>query len=142
MKQCCKCGEGVVSGFIICKECHENSDAPLMFYIDQLAEDITLNYPLASCKLCIRGSCDSQQSGLTCRGGVKAFLMSRIKEYADNFKTAVEENKRYFDYLDRESVTKPIDRITSQHALIQAFPELNEFHARAVISIWRDIRGK
>ena len=83
MKACCKCGEGVSSGLIICSECHNNGDAPLMFYIDRLAEDIEFNYPSVKCELCINRSCEQQESGLVRQNGTKAFLLLKIKEYVE-----------------------------------------------------------
>lgn len=89
MKSCCKCGEPLVSGHILCGGCKAAGDAdlPLTYYIDRLAEDITLEY-MGMCDLCVHKRCDSQQSGLTCRRGVKAYLLSLIPGYEETLRKA------------------------------------------------------
>lgn len=90
MKSCCKCGELLISGYILCSDCKEvmSTDLSLTCFIDQLAEDITLDY-MGMCDLCVHKQCDGQQSGLTCRNGVKVYLLNLIPKYSKKINVEV-----------------------------------------------------
>ena len=138
MKSCCKCGKSLLSGYILCSECKEVNSLPLRYYIDQLAEDIVLEHP-NRCSFCIRGSCDNQQSGLTCRYGVKEFLVGKIKPYSDNLEASLVMYKDHYALLDGLNSENCIS--DAENRLEEAFPGLSEYNAHAILSTWKDIRS-
>ena len=109
----------------------ENSTIPLNYYIDQLAEYIVLDANVNMCGLCIRGSCNSQQSGLTCRYGVKAFLQNKAGEFVDVLEMDWHHNRAYYEFLDTLSDGEPID--VARNALLDRFGELTDFRASAIV---------
>ena len=109
----------------------KTSATPLNYYIDQLAEYIVLDANVNMCGLCIRGSCNSQQSGLTCRYGVKAFLQNKAGEFADVLKMDLQHNRAYYEFLDTRSGGEPID--AARDALLTCFGELTDFRASAIV---------
>ena len=86
MPSCAICKEPITSGVVLCGHCAKGL-APytipteLAWFIDQLAEEIVLNNDIHSCTMCAIGSCPGQVSGLTCRNGVKAWLLSQAKRF-------------------------------------------------------------
>ena len=109
----------------------KTSAIPLNYYIDQLAEYIVLDANVNVCGLCIRGSCNSQQSGLTCRYGVKAFLQNKAGEFADVLEMDLQHNRAYYEFLDTRADGEPID--TARNALLDRFGELTDFRASAIV---------
>lgn len=89
MKSCCKCGKSLLSAHILCTECKDSDSLPLRYYIDQLAEEIVLDHA-GMCSFCVWDECDHQQSGLTCRNGVKEYLIGKIETYAYNLNANTE----------------------------------------------------
>lgn len=85
MPSCTICKKSVTTGIVLCGHCAKGL-APytlpteLAWFIDQLAEKIVLDDNIYPCSMCALGSCTGQVSGLTCRNGVKAWLLSRAKE--------------------------------------------------------------
>ena len=108
-----------------------NSTVPLNYYIDQLAEYIVLDADVNMCGLCVRGSCNSQQSGLTCRYGVKAFLQNKGSEFADILEMDRHHNHAYYEFLDNRAAGEPID--VARDALLAGFGELTDFRANAIV---------
>lgn len=86
MPSCAICKEPITSGIVLCGHCAKGL-APytlpteLAWFIDQLAEEIVLNNDIHPCTMCAIGSCPGQVSGLTCRNGVKAWLLSQAKRF-------------------------------------------------------------
>jgi len=111
----------------------QNSTIPLNYYIDQLAEYIVLDAEANMCGLCIHGECNSQQSGLTCRYGVKAFLQGKSGDFADVLQMDLRHNRAYYDYLKGFS-GEPID--VARDALLSGFSELTDIRASAIVLTW------
>lgn len=53
----------------------------LAWFIDQLSEKIILEKSIYACAMCAIKDCPSQASGMTCRNGVKAWLLSQANEF-------------------------------------------------------------
>ena len=49
--------------------------------IDQLSEEIVLDNHIYACAMCAMPTCNSQVSGMTCRNGVKAWLLTKAKQF-------------------------------------------------------------
>lgn len=86
MSSCAICKEPIVSGIVLCGHCAKRLvpytlPTELAWFIDQLAEEIVLNNDIYPCTMCAIGSCSGQVSGLTCRNGVKAWLLSQAKRF-------------------------------------------------------------
>lgn len=86
MPSCLICKEKVTSGFVVCGKCAHKLEpftlpTDLAYFIDRLAENIVRDENIQTCHMCSIGSCSSQVSGLTCRNGVKAWLLSKAGEY-------------------------------------------------------------
>lgn len=84
MPNCMICKDTVTSGFVVCGHCAKKLEPytltpELSFYIDQLAESIVLSNTVHACGLCAIGDCAEQVSGLTCRNGVKAWLLQQAQ---------------------------------------------------------------
>lgn len=86
MPNCAICKKPVTSGIVLCGDCAKGL-APytlpteLAWFIDQLAEEIVLNNAIYPCTMCSMPTCTSQVSGLTCRNGVKAWLLSQAERF-------------------------------------------------------------
>lgn len=86
MPNCAICKKPVTSGIVLCGDCAKGL-APytlpteLAWFIDQLAEEIVLNNAIYPCTMCSMPTCTSQVRGLTCRNGVKAWLLSQAKRF-------------------------------------------------------------
>lgn len=115
----------------------EHKDYPallLEYYIDQLAEHIVLDAD-GMCSLCVRGSCYYQVSGLTCRNGVKAWLLERRPEY-EEFLT--EELQKEFHYLDELRSSNVTNMYGAVPYLQEQFPYWSEAWYAHVLKIWMD----
>lgn len=55
--------------------------ADLAWFIDQLSEEIVLDNDVYACAMCAMPTCNSQVSGMTCRNGVKAWLLTKAKQF-------------------------------------------------------------
>lgn len=85
MPSCAICKKSLTTGIVLCEHCAKGLQpytlpTELAWFIDQLAEKIVLEDNIYPCSMCALGSCPGQASGLTCRNGVKAWLLSRAKE--------------------------------------------------------------
>ena len=113
---------------------HKNYPALLLdYYIDQLAEYIVLDSDVL-CALCLwKGSCVDQVSGLTCRAGIKAWLVERRLAFE---KSIAEEIGKEFAYLDTLRSTG--DANINEDRLQQQFPQWDmKWHA-AVLQMWTE----
>lgn len=95
MASCVLCKKDVTTGFVICGDCAHKLEPftlspDLAHFIDQLAEEIVLDYDIPSCRMCSLGECSSQVSGLICRHGVKAWLLDKVNQFFPANKAAVE----------------------------------------------------
>lgn len=86
MANCAICKERITTGAVLCGHCAKSLEpytlsADLAWFIDQLAEGIVLNNDIYSCSMCALGNCASQVGGLTCRNGVKAWLLTQAGNY-------------------------------------------------------------
>ncbi len=86
MASCMICKKEVTTGYVLCGCCVHKLEpltlpTELAYFIDQLAEDIVLDENIRPCDMCSIGECMSQVSGLVCRNGVKAWLLSKADKY-------------------------------------------------------------
>ena len=86
MASCMLCKKEVTTGFVVCGDCAHQLEPftlspDLACFIDQLAEDIVRNENSCSCDMCSIVGCSSQVSGLTCRNGIKAWLLSKAGQF-------------------------------------------------------------
>lgn len=107
----------------------------LNYFIDRLAEDLVFGEITGLCSMCVIGSCNSQVSGITCRNGVKTWLLNKVKEYAGDM-SAREE--RYFAFLDRLGLSG-CETTQARQQLERAFPHLKRSvaGADAIICAWQ-----
>ncbi|MDR1131263.1 MAG: hypothetical protein LBL15_02460, partial [Oscillospiraceae bacterium] len=89
------------------------------------------------CAFCVKGSCDSQQSGLTCRHFIKTFLLGKIKTYEHHLKKSLEEHAGQYAFLDclrasRDNTAPVRDKLAA------AFPQMNDYQLAAILSVWED----
>lgn len=94
----------------------------LSYFIDRLAEDLVLDEKIQMCSMCVIGGCESQVSGMTCRNGVKTWLLNKVKEYAEDMPVREE---RYFSFLDGLRVSG-CEFSQARERLEQAFPHLKQ----------------
>lgn len=57
-----------------------------------------LDEKIQMCRMCVIGGCEGQVSGMTCRNGVKTWLLNKVKAYAEDMPVREEQ---YFAFLDR-----------------------------------------
>ena len=86
MPSCAICKQTVTSGVVLCGHCAKSLSpytlpTELAWFIDQLAEEVVLNNDIYSCAMCSMPTCTSQVSGLACRKGVKAWLLSQAERF-------------------------------------------------------------
>lgn len=81
MPNCMICKKPVTTGYVICGAC-AGEYVTLSYFIDRLAEDIVLDERIPTCGMCVIGDCSSQVNGVTCRNGIKTWLLNKVKEYA------------------------------------------------------------
>ena len=60
---------------------HTRFPTDLAWFIDRLSEEIVLNHEIYACSMCAMPTCTSQDSGMTCRNGVKAWLLKRAEQF-------------------------------------------------------------
>ena len=92
----------------------------LNYFIDRLAEDLVLDEKVQMCSMCVIGGCESQVGGMTCRNGVKTWLLNKVKAYAGDMPVREEQ---YFKFLDRLRVSG-CEISQARQRLEQAFPHL------------------
>lgn len=107
----------------------------LNYFIDRLAEDLVLGEITGLCGMCVIGSCNSQVSGITCRNGVKTWLLNKVEEYAGDMPVREEQ---YFAFLDRIRLSG-CEIPQARQQLEQAFPHLKRSvaGADAIICAWQ-----
>ena len=86
MSSCAICKKSVTSGVVLCGHCAKGLapytlPADLAWFIDRLSEEIVLNNDIYACSMCAMPTCTSQVSGMTCRNGVKAWLLKRAEQF-------------------------------------------------------------
>ena len=77
MPNCAICKKSVTTSIVLCGHCAKG----LAWFIDQLSEEIVLDNDIYACAMCAMSTCNSQVSGMTCRNGVKAWLLTRAKQF-------------------------------------------------------------
>lgn len=110
----------------------------LNYFIDRLAEDLVLKEVAELCSMCVIGGCNSQVSGITCRNGIKTWLLNKVKEYAGDMPAREE---RYFAFLDRIRLSG-CEIPQARQQLERAFPHLKRSvaGADAIICAWQRLR--
>ena len=110
-------------------------DVALSYYIDRLAEDLVLDETTGLCSMCVVGGCESQVSGMTCRNGVKTWLLNKAKGYAEDMPVREEQ---YFAFLDKLRISG-CEISQARQQLEQAFPHLKRCAdgADAILCAWQ-----
>ena len=95
MASCVLCKQNVTTGFVVCGDCIHKLEPftlspDLACFIDQLAEEIVLDYNITSCCMCSLGECSSQVSGMVCRNGIKAWLLDKAGKFLSRNNTPKE----------------------------------------------------
>lgn len=126
--------DAVSSGDVMCGV-STGEPVALNYFIDRLAEDLVLDGTLQICGMCVIGGCESQVSGMTCRNGVKTWLLNKVKEYAEDMSVREE---RYFSFLDGLRVSG-CEFSQARQRLEQAFPHLKQCAdgADAILCAWQ-----
>ena len=73
MPNCAICKKSVTTGIVLCGHCAKGLapytlSTDLAWFIDQLSEEIVLNHAIYAC-------------AMTCRNGVKAWLLNRAEQF-------------------------------------------------------------
>lgn len=138
MPNCMICKKPVTTGYVVCGAC-AGEYVTLNYFIDRLAEDIVLDERIPTCGMCVIGDCSSQVSGVTCRNGIKTWLLNKVKEYAGDMPVREEQ---YFAFLDRLRVSG-CDIAQARQRLEQAFPHLKRCvnGTDAILCAWQHRRG-
>lgn len=112
----------------------------LNYFIDRLAEDLVLDEKVQMCSMCVIGGCEGQVSGMTCRNGVKTWLLNKVKAYAEDMPVREEQ---YFAFLDRLRVSG-CEISQARQSLEQAFPRLKRSAdgADAILCAWQHQRNQ
>ena len=94
-----------------------------------------LDEKIQMCSMCVIGGCESQVSGMTCRNGVKTWLLNKVKAYAEDMPAREEQ---YFAFLDRLRVSG-CEVSQARQRLEQAFPHLKRCAdgADAILCAWQ-----
>ena len=85
MPNCAICKKPVTTGIVLCGHCAKDLapytlPADLAWFIDQLSEKIVLSNDIYACSMCAMTTCNSQVSGMVCRSGVKAWLLTQVND--------------------------------------------------------------
>lgn len=86
MASCVVCKKDITTGFVVCGDCIHKLEPftlspDLACFIDQLAEDLVLSDNNCTCDMCSINGCSSQISGVTCKNGIKAWLLSKAGQF-------------------------------------------------------------
>lgn len=107
----------------------------LEYFIDQLAEYIVLDADTPICSLCVRGSCDQQVSGLTCRCGIRDWLTTHRELFS---RSLPEEVQKQFNYLDALRSTGTINMYGAVPYLEKEFPHWSQEWYKTLLQLWMD----
>lgn len=134
MVNCMICKKSVATGYVVCDNC-AGEPLALSYFIDRLAEDVVLEGPGSTCDMCVVGGCSSPVSDMTCRNGVKTWLLNKAKAYAGDMPVREEQ---YFSFLDY-CFDSGCDTTQAKRRLEQKFPCLKRSAggADALIGAWR-----
>ena len=107
----------------------------LEYFIDQLAEYIVLDTDIPMCSLCVRGSCDQQMSGLTCRCGVRDWLTTHRELFS---RSLPEEVQKQFGFLDALRATGAVNMYGAAPYLEKKFPHWSREWYKTLVQLWMD----
>lgn len=107
----------------------------LEYFIDQLAEYIVLDADIPMCSLCVRGSCDQQMSGLTCRCGVRDWLTTHRELFSRGLP---EEIQKQFDYLDALRSSGAVNMYGAVPYLEKEFPHWSRAWYKTLLRLWME----
>lgn len=107
----------------------------LEYFIDQLAEYIVLDTDIPMCSLCVRGSCDQQVSGLTCRCGVRDQLTAHRELFSRGLP---EELQKQFHYLDALRSSGAVNMYEAVPYLEKEFPRWSQAWYKALLRLWME----
>ena len=126
--------DAVSSGDMMCGV-STGEPVALSYFIDRLAEDLVLDEKIQMCRMCVIGGCEGQVSGMTCRNGVKTWLLNKVKAYAEDMPV---RDEQYFAFLDRLRVSG-CEFSQARERLEQAFPHLKRCAdgADAILCAWQ-----
>lgn len=97
MASCVFCKKDVTTGFVVCGDCAHKLEPftlshDLSCFIDQLAEDLVRNENNCTCDMCSIVGCSAQVSGVTCKNGIKAWLLDKAGQFLPRSGAHGEEN--------------------------------------------------
>ena len=97
MASCMFCKKDVTTGFVVCGDCARKLEPftlshDLSCFIDQLAEDLVRNENNCTCDMCSIVGCSAQVSGVTCKNGIKAWLLDKAGQFLPRSGAHGEEN--------------------------------------------------
>ena len=86
MASCVICKKDVTTGFVVCSDCAHKLEPftlppDLAYFIDQLAEELVQNGNSCACDMCAMVGCSSPTGSLTCRNGIKAWLLDKAGQF-------------------------------------------------------------
>lgn len=86
MASCVLCKKDVTTGFVVCGDCAHKLESftlspDLAYFIDQLAEELVRNENSCTCDMCSIVGCSSQVSGVTCKNGIKVWLLDKANQF-------------------------------------------------------------
>ena len=86
MASCMICKKNVTTGFVVCGDCAHKLEPftlspDLAYFIDQLAENLVRNENSCTCDMCSIIGCSSTTSDLTCKNGIKAWLLDKAGQF-------------------------------------------------------------
>ncbi len=107
------------------------------YYITRLAEELATSEQGYPCDMCAIGNCDSQVSGMTCLGGVTAWLRNQAEAFAQD---SAEREAAYFSYLDSLSGVQKEDAVSLMETRFPHF-KMSVGGARVIIEEWQARKG-
>ena len=86
MASCVLCKKDVIAGYVVCGDCAHKLEPftlspDLACFIDRLAEDLVLNENSCTCDMCSIIECSAQISDVTCKNGIKAWLLDKAGRF-------------------------------------------------------------
>lgn len=86
MASCVLCRKDVTTGFVVCGDCAHKLEPftlspDLAYFIDRLAEELVRNENSCTCDMCSIMGCSYQVSGVTCKNGIKAWLLDKAGQF-------------------------------------------------------------
>lgn len=116
----------------------EHKSDPVMlleYFINQLANYIVEETEIV-CSVCSRDSCSLQPTNcLSCRDGVKAWLMERRHEFEESLPGEID---REFSFLDNLRASGAVNMYGAVPYLQEAFPQWSQDWHKWILRTWME----